>query len=166
MSGQQSLQARLQTILDTWSSTKAIGFLSKAAPFPLPTRGPLHKLLVTTRRLLPVVIDNETALEAVRSGAALLLAKLANWLQQQPEQLLMHPSSSFTQAWDDLLGELLLTTEQLLGNPSTIDVACQLVNQLESSGKQLGDGGWVGGIWWGSGVVGVGDMGLTQASCR
>ena len=135
MSAQQSSQARLQTILDTWSSTKAIGFLSKPAPAPLPTRGPLHKLLVTTKRLLPAMIDEETASEAVRSGAALLLAKLASWLQQQPEQLLMQPSSFKTQVWDVLHREVVRTIVQLSGGPSTVDEACQLLNQLGSSGN-------------------------------
>jgi hypothetical protein len=104
-------QARLQLLIDTWSSTKANGFLSKAAPFPLPSQGPLHKLLMTTKRLVPGLetIGKQTANDVVTTGGALVIAKMAKWLQQQPGHFLMSRSSLNMEIWL-LLHQFILFT--------------------------------------------------------
>jgi hypothetical protein len=134
-SEQSSSQARLQSLVDTWSSTKANGFLSKAAPYPLPSQGPLHKLLMTTKRLLPdpETIVKQTANDAVTTGAALVIAKIANWLQQQPDQFLMCQSSLNMELWVLLLRFMHYTVAEHLSADN--ETSYQLLRQLVASGK-------------------------------
>jgi hypothetical protein len=124
----------LQLLVDTWSSTKANGYLSKAAPFPLPSQGPLHELLVTTKRLLPdpKAMNKQSAHDAITTGAALVIAKLASWLQQQPYKFMMRQSLNM-HLW------LLLTRfiQSTLSNlaPAVGELPYQLLHQLVASGE-------------------------------
>ena len=110
-------QAKWQVAADTWSSTKAKALLSSEPPGPLPSRGPLHKLLVTTKRALPTPrsLSAQDAQDAVDAGAVLVLAKLANWLQQRPcHELLGVPTNSASSSldWAYILDTLLAICEQ------------------------------------------------------
>jgi hypothetical protein len=130
-----SLHARLQSVVDTWSSTQASGFLSEAAPFPLPSQGPLHKLLMTTMCLVTEdeTVETQTATDAVTTGAALVIAKIVNWLQQQPDQFLMCQSSMNMTTWRVLTQFIQWTVSEHL-SPFR-ETSYELLTQLVASGE-------------------------------
>ena len=130
-------KAKWQVTADTWSSTKAKAILSSQPPVPLPSRGPLHKLLVTTRRSLPscTSLGVREAQEAIDTGAVLVLAKLAHWLQQKPcHEMLGSPTDDTDDCFHwaqvvDLLGDLSKSAE---AHPAVLR---SMYAQLEASGE-------------------------------
>ena len=139
MPAADSPQASLQKIVDIWTATKPSRFLSQDASSPLPTQGPLHKLLLATKRLLLDVgtfNNRQTAQDAVTTGAAAIMAKLASRLQQHPEQLVQDRSSLSTQLWEQLRQALTDITHELKPLPSGGDLFYQVLCELNSSGEE------------------------------
>ena len=136
MSAMGSSHARLQSFKNTWSPTKALRFLDEDAPFPPPTQGPLHELLVTTLRLLPDsnTINKQTADDAVTSEATLMVVTLATWLQQQPDKLMMPNSSLCYNVWARLLTVIRMILAQQALTPDT-ETAYKFLHQLHASGE-------------------------------
>ena len=136
-------RAKWQVAADTWSGTKAKSFLSCQPPVPLPSSGPLHKLLNTTKRSLPhpTSINVQAVQEAVDTGAVLVLAKLAHWLQQRPcHELLGAPTSNTDDCFRwayvvDMLAALTSTAAQAGGGNDAL--LAKFYEQLEASGEQL-----------------------------
>ena len=129
-----------QVTADTWSSTKAKAILSTLPPTPLPTKGPLHALLATTRRSLPSTfsIRRQDAQEAVDTGAVLVLGQIAHWLQQSPCLELQGPlqegctESGMWHLVTNTLANAIVTLDLETGkDPHT----CSFIKQLEASGK-------------------------------
>ena len=93
----------LEALIDTWSGTKAKAFLNSPAPVPLPSSGPLHKLLVRTKKLLSTILvclkDKRAAEEAVTLEAVAIISKLIGWLQQHPCHDIYSPSHDSRALW-------------------------------------------------------------------
>ena len=125
---------------DTWSSTKAKAILSTHPPVPLPTKGPLHALLATTRRSLPsaTAINRSEAHEAVDAGAVLVLGQIAHWLQQRPCLELQGPLQATAEescTWQLVTDSLSQVMAQLDMDVVEEDLyTCKYMTQLEASG--------------------------------
>ena len=135
------VQLKWQSAADTWSGTKARAFLSKMPPNPLPTSGPLHKLLTATKRALPSpeAITPQAADQAVDAGAVLVLGKLVNWMLQRPcpELLTIHHNQASLSL--HLLLKVLCAVDAAKpkGSQDGDAMRSKLIDQLEKSGDCL-----------------------------
>jgi hypothetical protein len=98
---------------------------------------------MTTKRLLPdpETISKQTANDAVTTGAALVIAKIANWLQEQPDQILMDQSSLNSEMWALLVRFIQYTVfGQVQGQSGVSEPPYQFLCQLLASGEILSKG--------------------------
>ena len=132
-------QDKWQSAADTWSSTKAKALLSSMPPIPLPTRGPLHKLLIATKRALPSpdTITSKAADQAIDTGAVLVLGKLVKWMLQRPCPELLAIQPDQTSLSLELLLMLLLAVAGAKPKDSEggDELRSKLMDQLEQSGE-------------------------------
>ena len=139
MQNTADVQQKWQSAADTWSGTKARAVLSKMAPIPLPTSGPLHKLLTATKRALPSPesITPQAADQAVETGAVLVLGKLVNWMLQRPCPELLTIQHDQTSLSLHLLLKVLCALDAATpeGSQGAGGMRSKLMDQLEKSGE-------------------------------
>ena len=78
-------------LLDCWSVSEAIAYLTDTSVKPVPKRGRLQQLLARTQRILSEGLHSQglevgQAVDAVNCRAVVLLAKLLHLLQQCPSK--------------------------------------------------------------------------------
>jgi hypothetical protein len=139
MADTAKVKAKWQSVTDTWSSTKAKAILSSMPPIPLPTKGPLHKLLNATKKALPPpdTITQTAAEWAVVTDAVLVLGKLTHWMLQRPcpELMVIQPASQNSLTLHLLLKVLVAVATTNLKTPDELGRHRRLMGQLQSSGE-------------------------------
>ena len=112
------------------------------APIPLPTSGPLHKLLTATKRALPSpeTITTQAADQAVDTGAVLVLGELLNWMLQRPCPGLLTIQHDQTSLSLHLLLMVLHAVDAARpkGSEGAYRMRTKLIYQWEQSGECLG----------------------------
>ena len=123
-----------------WSDPLAKSFLSEPAPTSLPTSGPLHKLLVATRRFCSREHTQRSAEEAVKARAVWVLAKLVHWLQQKPCKELQSASIIYPYScdWFNVLNTLT-TLLQEIGSSNSPPIFMDCCKQLEQAAGECMD---------------------------